>query len=78
MFSNEATHPAGSDEALYADQVALQLRQLLQALQLDQAVLELGGHFCDGLEGICMERSLSMGRGRWAGVAGTKPSLTSL
>lgn len=73
-FSNEATHPAGSNETLYAHQVPLQLRQLLQVLQLDQAVLEHGGHFRDGLEGICVERSLSTSRGKWAGVAGTKPS----
>ena len=31
-------------------------------------------HFRDGLEGICVERSLSTSRGKWAGVAGTKPS----
>ena len=29
-------------------------------------MLERGGHLRDGLEGICVERSLITGRGRWA------------
>ena len=71
----KATHPAGSSEVLYADQVPLQLHQLLEVLQPGEAVLEGGGHLRDGLEGFCVERSLSTGaRAGELGVAWTKPS----
>lgn len=68
-----ATHPARGDEALHADQVPLQLRQLLQVLQPGQAVSERGGHLRDDREGICVKRPLSAGT-RWG--AGGPPSVT--
>lgn len=57
----KVTHPAGSDEILYANQVALQLCEFLEVFQPSEAVLECGGHLCDGLQGICGERPLSTG-----------------
>ena len=73
-FSNQVTHPAGSDEVLNADQVPLELCQLLEILQPDEAVLECGCHFCDGLEGVCMERTLRIGaQAAGPGAAQKKP-----
>lgn len=69
------THPAWGDEALDADQVPLQLCQLLEVLQPDQNVLERGGHLCDDLEGICVKRPLSTGtQAGGPGVAQAEPS----
>lgn len=35
----------------------LQLCKLLEVFQADEAVLQLGGHFCDFLQGICVEKA---------------------
>lgn len=52
------THPARCCQVLDANQVSLQLCQLLEILQPDQAALQLGGYLCHFLQSLCMETEI--------------------
>lgn len=52
---SKGTYPAGCCEVFYPDEVVLQLAQLLEVLQADEAVLQLSRHFGDLPERTCGE-----------------------
>ena len=49
------THPAGGGEVLHPHQVSLELRQLLEVLQTDQAALELRRDLRHLLQRLCSQ-----------------------
>lgn len=51
------SYPAGRRQVLHADQVSLQLRQLLEVLQSDEAALEPRGDVRHLLQGLWGQRS---------------------